>query len=93
MAIKTLLIANRGEIAVRIIRAARLQLVAERADRLGLRADESDADLDTRPGERFVLGDEAVPGMDRVGAAAPGAVAAMRYSPPFQSARRRGSGT
>src|SRR6476469_2579507 len=43
-------------------------LVAERVDGLGARADPDEAGVDDRLGEGRVLGEEAVAGVDRVGA-------------------------
>ena len=52
----------------------RADLGPHRVDRLGRGADEHDAGLGARAGERRVLGEEAVAGVDRLGARARSAV-------------------
>ena len=51
-----------------------LHLVAERGDRRGRRADPGQAGVDDGLGEVGVLGQEAVAGVDGVGAGAPAAI-------------------
>ncbi len=65
-------------------------LVAHAGDRLDVRADEGDAGLLERPGERFVLGQEAVAGMDGLGA---GLLARLDDPVDHQIALRRGRRT